>query len=104
MRRLLLFCVDRTDHLKLFRKYVSRAAAGKERAVLEGVELDVATIQRCFEDHPRSVEEAVQSGLTEWSGGQGHQPPTWKVLLDAMEYAQISQNHIEDLKIALGLH
>ena len=98
------FSVDRTDHLKLFRRHVSRTAAGKGRAVLEGVELDTAVIQACFEDHPHSVEEAVQSGLTKWSGGQGCQPPTWEVLLGAMEYAQISLQYTNDLKTALGLH
>ncbi|MDA8002867.1 MAG: hypothetical protein MPL62_16410 [Alphaproteobacteria bacterium] len=98
------FSVDRTDHLKLFRRHVSRTAAGKGRAVLEGVELDTATITACIKGNPLDEEEAVQSGLTKWSGGQGLQPPTWEVLLDAMEYAQISQQHINDLKTALGLH
>ena len=83
---------------------MSRAAGGKGRAVLEEVELDAAVIQACFEDHPHSVEEAVQSGLTKWSGGQGCQPPTWEVLLGAMEYAQISLQYTNDLKTALGLH
>ena len=87
----------------LFRKHVSRTAASKKRAVLEGLGLDIPAIQTCFEDHPHSVEEAVQSGLTKWSGGQGRQPPTWKVLHDAMEYAQVSQKHIEDLQTALSL-
>ena len=35
---------DRSDHLKLFRKYVSRKAATKGRAVLEGVGLLTETI------------------------------------------------------------
>ena len=98
------FSVDRTDHLMVFRKCVSRTAAGKGRAVLEGLLLDAATIETCFKDCSHSVEEVVQSGLTKWSGGQGLQPPTWKVLVNAMEYAQISQQHINDLKTALGLH
>ena len=89
---------DCPDHRILFRKYVSRQAAGKGRAVLEGVELDTMTIAACFSHHPLNEEEAVQAGLTRWSGGQGRQPPTWEVLISAMEYAMIAQQHIEDLK------
>ena len=40
MLKRLAVAADRRDHLKLLRKYVSRNAAGKGRAVLEGVELD----------------------------------------------------------------
>ena len=82
---------------------MSRVAAGKGRAVLEGVGLRTATIGPCFEDNPQDVESAVQAGLTKWIEGTGLQPPTWKVLLDAMEYAQIAQQHIQDLKADLGL-
>ena len=92
------FFADHPDHLKLFRKYVSRKAATKGRAVLEGVGLLTETIDACFSSHPLDEEEAVQAGLTRWSGGQGHQPPTWEVLISAMEFAKIAQQHIEDLK------
>ena len=85
----------------LFRKHVSRRAADKGRAVLEGVGLDAPTIQTCFEDHPQKVESTVQTGLTKWSEGQGLQPPTWQVLLGAMQYAEIAQQDIQDLKMAL---
>ena len=88
---------DHPDHLKLFRKYVSRKAATKGRAVLEGVGLLTFTIDACFSSHPLD-EKAVQAGLTRWSGGQGHQPPTWEVLISAMEYAEIEQKHMEDLR------
>ena len=98
------FSADCQDHLMLFRKHVSRTAAGKGRAVLEGVRLDAATIEMCIEDHPKKVEEAVQVGLTKWSNGQGLQPPTWEVLLEAMEYAQVAQQHIQGLKADLSLH
>ena len=94
--------VGRPDHLKLFRKYVSRNAAGKGRAVLEGVELDSSTIEACFEGHP-NTEEAVQTGLVRWKDGQGL-PPTWGVLVDAMDYAEVAQQHIDGLKAKLGLH
>ena len=94
--RCLAFSADRPDHLILFRKHVSRQAATKGRAVLEGVGLDSGTIKACFSN--ASEEEAVQDGLIRWKDGQGTQPPTWCVLLDAMEYAHIAQQHIEDLK------
>ena len=99
----LILSADHPGHLRLFRKYVSRTAAAKGRAVLEGVELVPETIRACFSSHHLDVEEAVQAGLTRWSGGQGHQPPTWEVLISAMEYAAIAQQNIEDLKKELGL-
>ena len=98
----LAFSADRPDHLILFRKYVSRQAATKGRAVLEGVELDSDTIEACFSNHPLDEEEAVQAGLTKWSSGQSYKPPTWEVLLDAMEYAQIAQEDEHGLKWRLG--
>ena len=94
---------DHPGYLMLFRKHVSRRAADQGRAVLEGVGLDARTIQTCFMDHPQSVEGAVHAGLIKWSGGQGL-PPTWEVLLQAMEYAEIGQQHIQELKKDLGLH
>lgn len=100
---LFVFSADHPRHLRFFRIHVSRAAAGKGRAVLEGVGLHTATIGPCFEDNPQDVESAVQAGLTKWIEGTGYQPPTWQVLLDAMEYAQIAQQHIQDLKADLGL-
>ncbi len=90
------FSADRSDHLILFRKYVSRKAATKGRAVLEGVGLDSCSIQASF--NSTSEEAAVQDGLIKWKDGQGRQPPTWEVLISAMEYADIAQQHIEDLK------
>ena len=96
---------DHRDHLMLFRMYVSRkAAAAEERAILEGVGLDKATIDTCSKNNPNDVVEFVQEGLIAWSGGQGHQPPTWDVLLRAMEYANVPQRHIQGLKADLGLH
>ena len=97
------FSADCPDHLKLFRKYVSRKAATKGRAVLEGVGLVTETIDTCFSSHPLDEEGAVQAGLTRWSGGQGHQPPTWQVLLEAMTFAQIVQEHVRGLKKTLGV-
>ena len=86
----------------LLRSHVSRKAATKERAVLERVGLDMPTICACFQDFA-SEEEAVQAGLQKWIEGKGHQPPTWKVLFDAITYAEIAQQHINDLKEVLDL-
>ena len=88
----------------VFRKYVSRKAAGRAKAVLEGVGLDTPTISACLSAHPLNDEGAVQEGLTSWKGGQGRQPPTWEVLVEAMVYAGIAQQHIQGLKEELGLH
>ena len=94
----LAFSAENPKHLKLFRMYVSRKAAEKPRAVLEGVGLPKETIDACFGSYPRDDEEAVQAGLAKWSGGQGLQPPTWAELIRAMQYAQIGQQHIENLR------
>ena len=83
---------------------MSRNAAGKERQVLEGVGFDAATIERCFQDNPRDGEAAVHAGLAKWvEGHRGHQPPTWKVLLEALDYAEIPQQYIQSLEKDLGL-
>ena len=94
---------DHLDPLILFRKHVSRKSAGKGRALLEGLELLSETIHACFSSHPLVEEEAVQGGLIRWSGGQGRQPPTWQVLLEAMTFAQIAQQHVQGLKKTLGV-
>ena len=82
----------------LFRKHVSSKAAGKARAVLEGVGLNAPTIKACSTAHPLNDEEIVQEGLTRWCECQGTQPPTWGVLISAMKYAEIDQQDIEGLQ------
>ena len=93
---------DRPGHLMLFRIHVSRKAAGKAKAVLEGLGLDITTIKACETTHPLNDEEIVQEGLTRWCGGKGTQPPTWNVLIEAMRYAEIAQQDIGELKQKLG--
>ena len=92
---------DRPRHLMLFRRYVSRNAVGKGRALLEGVGLSDYEIEACYIIHHWNEEDAVQAGLIKWSDGKGTQPPTWSVLIAAMEYAGIGQQHIHDLKVEL---
>ena len=94
----LSFSTDHQCYLMFLRKHVSRKAAKKGRAVLEGVGLDATTIAACFNDHPQNEEETVQDGLTRWCGGKGFQPPTWKLLTEAMEYAAIARQEIEGLQ------
>ena len=76
---------------------MSRKAAGKGRAILEGVGLLPEVIQMCYVDHPQQEEEAVQSGLLIWRNGGGDEP-TWAVLLEAMKYAEIGVQHVTSLK------
>ena len=99
----LALSADHPDYRMLFRQHVSRPAAGKARALLEGVRLDEDTIAACSSAHPKNDEEIVQDGLIRWTGGKGRQPPTWGVLLDAMEYANIAQQHARHLREKLGI-
>ena len=85
-------------YLILFRKYVSRTSAEKGRAVLEGVALDSDKIRACYSKHPLNEEEAVQDGLSKWADGHHGNSPTWRVLLDAMEYAGVGQKHCQGLR------
>ena len=43
------------------------------------------------------------TGLRKWTEGKGLQPHTWKVLLEAMEYAAIGQQFTDDLMKQLQL-
>ena len=79
--------------IMLFRKFVSRNAAGKGRAVLEGLGLTPEAIGMCFGTAPYTEEEAVQSGLIKWRDGGGD-IPTWALLVEAMEYAGIGTQHV----------
>ena len=81
----------------LLRAFVSRNAAGKGRALLEGVGLSSEVRDMCYTYHPLNEEEAVQSGLIKWRDGNG-ETPTWTVLLSAMEYAGVGVQHIRKLK------
>ena len=85
-------------YLILFQKYVSRQSAGKGRAVLEGIGLAPETIEACYNIHPQNEKEAVQAGLYKWSEGHSGYIPTWRVLLDAMVYAGVGQQHCQGLR------
>ena len=85
----------------VFRKYVSRKAAGKGRAVLEGLGLAPETVEACFVNNPLNEEAAVQDGLNKWREGHHGHSPTWKVLVGAMVYAGVAVQHIEGLKAAI---
>ena len=71
--------------------------------MLEGVGLDSDTIDACFSSNPMNDEAAVQAGLVKWCGGQGHKSSTWEVLIKAMEYAHIAQQHVQGLLKELGM-
>ena len=85
----------------LLRTYVSRNAAETGRAVLECLGLSHERIEMCYRTHHYSIEEAVQSGLQEWSVGHCSRPATWKVLLDAMDHGGIACQHIASLRAQL---
>ena len=85
-------------YLILFRSYVSRTSAGKGRAVLEGIGLAPETIEACYGRHPLNEEEAVQAGLNKWAEGHHGNSSTWSVLLDAMAYAGVGQQHCQGLR------
>ena len=76
---------------------MSRVAAGKGQAVLEGLGLPAGTREMCFVNNPSNVEEAIQYGLLQWKNGQGSSP-TWEVLLGAMAYAEIPVQDAQKLK------
>ena len=99
-KHLLFSPAAREGYAVLLRKHVSRNSAGKGRAVLEGVGLTPERIRMCYSNHPSNEEEAVQSGLTEWSEGHCNNP-TWRVLLGAMIYAGIGCQHSDSLKAEL---
>ena len=101
--KFLFFSADHPNYLMLFRLFVSRKASGKGRAVLEGLGHRAETIEACFNSHPLNEEEAVQEGLVKWRDGRSRKPPTWQVLLAAMEYAEIADQHVQGLKEKLHL-
>ena len=77
---------------------MSRLSAGKGRAVLEGLGLAPEAIEACYGSYPRKEEEAVQDGLIKWAQGHHGYSPTWRILLDAMEYAHVAQHHCQELR------
>ena len=81
----------------VLRMFVSRNAAGKGRAILEGVGLPGEIRDMCYTNNPSNEEEAIQAGLMKWKDGRGSSA-TWMVLLEAMKYAGISVQHITRLK------
>ena len=87
-------------YLILFRTFVSRPSAGKGRAVLEGIGLAPETIRACYSRHSLK-EEAVQDGLIKWAECRHGSSPTWRMLLNAMEYAGVAQQHCQGLRDVL---
>ena len=83
-------------HAVLFRKHISRQAAGKGKAILECVGLTRQEIKFCYQNNPFNEEEAIQDGLDKWRETHGDHC-TWQVLLGAMEFAGIAQQHCSEL-------
>ena len=76
---------------------MSRRSAKKGRALLEKLGLAPERITLCYSNHPLDEEEAVQEGLYVWKDDAGCDP-TWKELVEAMLYAGIGIQHVEELK------
>ena len=66
--------------------------------MLEKIGLAPETIRACYGRHPLEEEEAVQDGLIKWAEGHRGSSPTWRVLLTAMEYAGVAQQHCQGLR------
>lgn len=88
---------ENKGYLMLFRKHVSEQATGKGRELLEELELEQERIAAIYGNIDRKESEAVQKGLEKWRNGRAN-PPTWAVLLNAMDKAGIATTHIEGLK------
>ena len=80
----------------LFRKYVSRNAFGRGRAILEWLGLTPEVIDQCYGTPGLDEEAAVQKGLHKWRETRGD-CCTWQVLVRAMLFAGIAQQHCTEL-------
>ena len=76
---------------------MSRKSAKKGRALLEKLGLTPERIDACYSSHPLDEVEAVQARLYAWKDDVSSDP-TWKVLVEAMVYAGIGAQHVEELK------
>ena len=88
--------VGLSSHLVLLRRYVSRQAWGKGRALMENLGLSGAEIAKCFGMHPLNEEESVQQGLQVWMERGAN--TTWDALLKAMETASIAVQQRDGLR------
>ena len=90
-------CVtDCERYAVLFREFVSRKAFGRGKAILEFVGLTREVIDMCYMSNPLDDEEAIQDGLKKWRESRGDRC-TWQVLLDAMKFAGVKQQHCSEL-------
>ena len=82
----------------LLRKYVSNHATGKGALLLAALGLEQASIDAVYGQMEKKESTAVHAGLNKWSDGYASKRPTWQVLLDAMEDAEIAEKPREELK------
>ena len=83
-------------HALIFRKCVSRKSAGKGKALLECLGLSPDEIKFCYQSNPLNEEQSIQDGLIKWWETHGNHC-TWQVLLSAMHFAGIAQQHCTEL-------
>ena len=82
----------------LFRKYVSNHATGKGTLLLAALGLEKASIDAVYGPVDNKEIDAVHKGLLKWSDGHASNKPTWQVLLDAMDDAEIAEKPCKELK------
>ena len=86
------------DPLDLFRKYVSRNAFGKGRAVLEWAGLDPEVVNHCYGSPTLDEEAAIQKGMLKWRETHGNVPlVVASPILEARKFAGIAQQHCSGL-------
>ena len=88
--------VDFKNHPVLLRRYVSRQAYGKGRALLEALGLSTAKIKKYYGMYPLNEEESVQEGILAWIGE--HLNSTWGDVLNAMKVAGIDIQQCKGLE------
>lgn len=68
--------------------------------MLEYIGFDRSAIDMLYVKNLKDEEEAVHTGLLKWASGQAkcHQPTTWKVVIGAMEHAEMAMQDVVELK------
>ena len=88
--------VDFKNHPVVVRRYVSRQAYGKGRALLEALGLSTAKIKKYYGMYPLNEEESVQEGILAWIGE--HLNSTWGDVLNAMKVSGIAIQQCKGLE------
>ena len=77
---------------------MSKHATGKGELLLAALGLDRASIDAAYGSVEKTEISAVHDGLIRWSEGNARKRPTWQVLLNAMDDAEIAEKPCKELK------